>query len=376
MSNSSIIERAETAERPLAVGQIGTLMKNANNITVLELGRGLTPDRYNSPEVQRLLASSFPNLQQLKIVVNREGYVAPGSRIPQFCFTPQQYPSLATLFLDGIEIVGTDLSTIEHLALYNFPWGEAVHPLHWFSFISLLNTAKSLASLELDSYLDRVDPSVQVLAANPTMFHPRCGRHRYGLLQLPNLRNLIIREDVSGAAVLTASLALPPLPSADVWGTMIVKNHKRLRLFCTGPDYNPERDPGLAVTYVLKSGFIHMDEPSEMLEAIGCFFSNARVRHLHCTYVPEDIVAQQLLDDMSQLHWGTLLLRLGELRTMSLDQMTDGLTTGAINLFRALRAMLEETSADGRVCLYPPGLDGVVVLGPGMQHFEPMLRHR
>lgn len=375
MSNSSIIERAETAERPLAVGQIGTLMNNANNITVLELGRALTSDRYNSPDVRRLLSSPLPNLQQLKIVVSRKGHVPPGSRIPQFCFTPQRYPSLATLFLDGIEIVGTDISTIEHLTLHNFPWGEVVHPLHWFSFISLINTATSLASLELDSYLDRVDPTVQVIAANPMTFNPQCGRHGGGRLQLPNLRNLIMREDVTGAAVLTASLAPPPLPSPDVWGTMVVKSRKRLQLFCTGPNHNPERDPGLVVTYVLKSGFIDMDEPSEMLEAIGCFFSNARVRHLYCTYLPEDILAQQLLDDMSQLHWGTLLLRLRELRTMSLDQTTDGLTIGVLNLFRALRAMLEETSADGRFSLYPPGLDGVVVLGPGMQHFEPMLRH-
>lgn len=36
-------------------------------------------------------------------------------------FTPKQYPSLTTLHLDGVELTKTNLLTVQHLTLRNYP---------------------------------------------------------------------------------------------------------------------------------------------------------------------------------------------------------------------------------------------------------------
>ncbi len=60
---------------------------------------------------------TFLKLQELNLIVK----CIDCTHIAQFPFTPNQYPFLTTLHLDGVELTKTNLLTVQYLTLRNYP---------------------------------------------------------------------------------------------------------------------------------------------------------------------------------------------------------------------------------------------------------------
>ncbi|KAI0748360.1 hypothetical protein C8Q80DRAFT_1354187 [Daedaleopsis nitida] len=224
-SQPNVIDRVEVASGPIGVRHLATLEANVARITVLEFNSAMTLDMFRSPRLQRILASAFPQLEKLTLIVNHSvTATSPYTGMPMFRFDPARFPRLTDLRLDGVALGGQSLSTLRSLELRNFPGREPSEQLPWYPFMALINTATSLHTLRLDQYMHSVHFDTKTLAMDGFYTIHGSPRARF---YLPNLTELVLRDNPIATAHVCAYLG-PDCTPATIHITGLVGDNALL----------------------------------------------------------------------------------------------------------------------------------------------------
>lgn len=358
-------------------------MDKAADVTIIEFNSNMTLDQYNSQWMRTFLATPFPQLTELTIVVNptRSAVIDVDATMPRFEITPEQYPCLTKLRLDGIALSGTCLATVHHLDLCNYPTGPGSTPLEWSSFITLLNTASQVTTLKFFQYLHHTNPNP------PTMwlYHTSIPGPRPGWwankIALPSVQELVIQEwpiiisavlprmtiRASTTIKLTAISTHPPRPDvfcstisplsrpiAAITEASLTFKANSVELSCVVPQTGVR----FSIDYYSPSflnGFSVQDVHT-VCTAAGQFLGYTPVGSLHCVNMPLQTTSGA---------WANLLTSCRQLRQLSVLHPRGVPSAIALNLFAALHILRDTYSAKrGMLSYYPQTLLKIAVRGP------------
>ncbi|KAI0807875.1 hypothetical protein C8Q74DRAFT_1213654 [Fomes fomentarius] len=378
-----VIERVETAKCSLGVTSISTLLDKAADVTIIKFNSKMTLDQYNSQWMRTFLATPFPQLMELTIVVNptRPAVIDVDATMPRFEITPEQYPCLTKLRLDGIALSGTSLATVRHLELCNYPTRPGSTPLEWSAFSTLLNTASHVATLKFFQYLHHTNPDPRTMWLYSMPMPGSRPEWWANKIVLPSVQELAIQEGpsiisavlprmtirASTTIKLTAISTHPPRPDvfcatisplsrpiAAITEATLTFKANSVELSCVVPHSGVR----FSIDYYCPSflnGFSVQDVHT-VCTAAGQFLGYTSVGSLHCVNMPLQTTSGA---------WANLLTNCRQLRELSVLHPRGVPSAIALHLFTALHILRDTYSAKrGMVPYYPQTLLKIAVRGP------------